>query len=112
MPTIGAQADLPGGVCRACVARLSLSAFGQPCLLVAVQALDGVGAGIFGALFPIIVRDLTAGTGSFNLSQGAIATAQGIGASLSIGVAGLIVVYARGIAMPETKPNAGQAGMA
>ena len=62
--------------------------------LVAVQLLDGFGAGIFGALFPVIVSDLTYGTGHFNLSQGAIATAQGIGASLSTAVAGLIVVAA------------------
>ncbi|RTL70349.1 MAG: MFS transporter [Hyphomicrobiales bacterium] len=62
--------------------------------LVAVQLLDGFGAGIYGALFPIIVNDLTYGTGRFNLSQGAIATAQGIGAALSTTVAGVIVVAA------------------
>jgi MFS family permease len=62
--------------------------------LVAVQLLDGFGAGIYGALFPIIVNDLTYGTGRFNLSQGAIATAQGIGAALSTTLAGLIVVSA------------------
>ena len=56
--------------------------------------LDGVDAGIFGALFPLIVADLTQGTGRFNLSQGAIPTAQGIGAALSAGVAGLVVVSA------------------
>ena len=59
-----------------------------------MQLLDGFGAGIFGALFPVIVSDLTRGTGRFNVSQGAIATAQGIGASLSAAVAGLIVVNA------------------
>lgn len=63
-----------------------------PAWLVGVQLLDGVGAGIFGALFPVIVSDLTKGTGRFNVSQGAIATAQGIGAALSTTVAGLIVV--------------------
>jgi len=60
--------------------------------LIGVQLLDGVGAGIFGALFPLIVADLTAGTGHFNIAQGAIATAQGIGAALSTSVAGAIVV--------------------
>ncbi|MBR0654912.1 MFS transporter [Plastoroseomonas arctica] len=64
----------------------------NPYWLVGVQLLDGVGAGIFGALFPLIVADLTRGTGRFNVSQGAIATAQGIGAALSAGVAGVIVV--------------------
>jgi MFS family permease len=66
----------------------------NPYWLVGVQLLDGVGAGIFGALFPLVVADLTRGTGRFNLSQGAIATAQGIGASLSNMVAGFIIVWA------------------
>lgn len=42
--------------------------------LLAVQALDGVGAGIFGALFLIVVADLTRGSGRFNVAQGAVAT--------------------------------------
>lgn len=62
--------------------------------LVGVQLLDGVGAGIFGALFPLVVADLTRGTGHFNISQGAIATAAGLGAALSTAVAGLIIVAA------------------
>ncbi|MGF7159613.1 MFS family permease [Rhodoligotrophos appendicifer] len=66
----------------------------DPYWLVGVQLLDGVGAGIFGALFPLVVADLTRGTGRFNVSQGAVATAQGIGASLSNGIAGVIVVAA------------------
>lgn len=64
----------------------------DPYWLVGVQLLDGVGAGIFGTLFPLIVSDLTAGTGHFNVAQGAIATAQGIGAALSTSVAGAVVV--------------------
>lgn len=66
----------------------------NPYWLVGVQLLDGFGAGIFGALFPVIVSDITRGTGRFNVSQGAIATAQGVGASLSAAIAGLIVVNA------------------
>ena len=62
--------------------------------LLAVQTLDGVGAGIFGAIFPIIVADLMRGTGRFNVAQGAILTAQGIGAALSTTLAGLVVVHA------------------
>jgi MFS family permease len=62
--------------------------------LVAVQLLDGVGAGIFGAIFPIIVADLMRGTGRFNVAQGAILTAQGIGAALSTTLAGFVVVRA------------------
>jgi MFS family permease len=56
--------------------------------------MDGVGAGLFGALFPIIVADLTRGTGHFNASLGAVATAQGIGASLSNAAAGFVAVQA------------------
>jgi MFS family permease len=66
----------------------------DPYWLVAVQLLDGVGAGIYGAIFPIIVADLMRGTGRFNLAQGAVITAQGIGAALSTTVAGFVVVSA------------------
>jgi MFS family permease len=60
--------------------------------LVGVQLLDGIGAGIFGALLPIIVADLMRGTGRFNVAQGAVITAQSIGAALSTTVAGLVAV--------------------
>jgi MFS family permease len=66
----------------------------NPFYLVAVQLLDGIGAGIYGALFPIVVADLTRGTGRFNVSQGAVATTQGLGASFSATLAGLIIVSA------------------
>lgn len=58
--------------------------------LVGVQLLDGVGAGIYGAIFPIIVADLMRGTGRFNVAQGAVITAQGVGAALSTTLAGLV----------------------
>jgi MFS family permease len=66
----------------------------NPFWLVAVQTLDGVGAGIFGAIFPVIVADLMRGTGRFNIAQGAIMTAQGIGAAVSTTLAGFVVVHA------------------
>jgi MFS family permease len=59
--------------------------------LIGVQVLDGVGAGIFGALTPLVIADIMRGTGRYNLAQGAVATAQGIGASLSGLAAGVIV---------------------
>lgn len=62
--------------------------------LVGVQLLDGVGAGVFGALFPLVVQDVTHGTGRFNVSLGAVAAATGVGASVSNLVAGWIVVAA------------------
>ena len=64
----------------------------DPYWLVAIQCLDGIGAGLFGALFPLIVADLTWGTGRFNVTRGAVQAAQGIGASLSTTIAGLIVM--------------------
>ncbi|UFZ06319.1 MFS transporter [Bradyrhizobium ontarionense] len=61
--------------------------------LVGVQLLDGVGAGIFGAIMPVIVADLMRNTGRFNVAQGAVITAQSIGAALSTALAGFIVVH-------------------
>ncbi|WP_019517598.1 MFS transporter [Sphingomonas sp. Mn802worker] len=66
----------------------------NPWWLVGVQALDGVGAGIFGALFPVVIADLTKGSGRFNVSQGAVATTQRLGAALSASLAGAIIVWA------------------
>jgi Major Facilitator Superfamily len=59
--------------------------------LVGVQLLDGVGAGIFGAITPLVLADLMRGTGRYNVAQGGVATAQAIGASASGLAAGLIV---------------------
>ena len=99
----------------------------DPYWLVAVQLLDGVGAGIFGALFPVVVKDLTKGTGHFNISLGALTTVFGLGAAFSNGLAGIVVQEAgysaafltlAGVAtvalvllvvgMPETLPTAGE----
>jgi MFS family permease len=60
-------------------------------LLVAIQVLDGIGAGIFGVVSVLVIADLTRGTGRFNLTLGAISTAVGIGAALSQVIAGSIV---------------------
>jgi MFS family permease len=59
--------------------------------LIGVQLLDGLGAGIFGAITPLVLADLMRGTGRYNVAQGALATMQGIGASTSGLVTGLIV---------------------
>lgn len=66
----------------------------NPFWLVGVQLLDGIGAGIFGVLFPIVVKDLTEGTGRFNFSLGALTAVFGLGAALSPGIAGLVVQIA------------------
>jgi MFS family permease len=59
--------------------------------LVAIQVLDGVGAGIFGVVSVLVIADLTQGSGRFNITLGAISTAVGIGAALSQMIAGTIV---------------------
>jgi MFS family permease len=63
----------------------------NPFYLVGVQLLDGIGAGIFGVVSVLVVADLTKGTGRFNLTQGALATATGVGAGLSNVLAGFVV---------------------
>jgi hypothetical protein len=60
----------------------------DPFWLVAIQLLDGIGAGIFGVVGVLVIADLTRGTGRFNLMQGALATATGIGGSASLYLTG------------------------
>jgi MFS family permease len=62
----------------------------DPTLLVAVQVLDGITAASLGVMVPLMVADLTRGTGRFNLAQGVVGTAMGIGASISPTVGGLL----------------------
>ncbi len=64
----------------------------DPYVVVSIQVLDGVGAGIFGALFPLVIADLTRGTGRYNVTLGAATTVQGIGAAFSTTLAGFIIV--------------------
>ena len=59
--------------------------------LIGVQLLDGVANAIFGVVAVLVVADLTRGTGRFNLVQGALATAIGLGASLSTTFGGKLI---------------------
>jgi predicted MFS family arabinose efflux permease len=63
----------------------------NPYFLVGVQLMDGIGAAIFGVVSVLVIADLTTGTGRFNFTQGVVATATGLGASLSNGITGFIV---------------------
>jgi MFS family permease len=96
----------------------------DPYLLVAVQVFDGITAAVLSVMVPLIVADVTFGSGHFNLAQGIVGTATGIGASLStvlagyvsdkfgsvvafgglaaIAAAGLVLIW---LAMPETRPS-------
>ncbi len=65
----------------------------SPWALVALQTLDGIGAGIYGVVIVSMCADLTRGTGRFNALQGLIATALSVGGVLGPFVAGFVVQY-------------------
>src|SRR6202011_3917113 len=69
---------------------LLFTVIADPVILVAVQVLDGVSAAVVGVLQPLIIADLTRGTGRFNLTQGFVGIISGIGASFSTTLSGLI----------------------
>src|SRR5262249_9224320 len=92
--------------------------------LVALQALDGIGAGIYGVVVVAMCADLTRGKGGFNTLQGLIATALCAGGVLGPLVSGFLAQYLgykaafwvfAGVAavaaalflgfMPETRPS-------
>ena len=96
----------------------------DPYLLVVVQVFDGITAAVLSVMIPLIVADVAFGSGHFNLAQGVVGTATGIGASLStvlggymsdrfgsnVAFASLGAIAALGLisiwfAMPETKPK-------
>jgi MFS family permease len=96
----------------------------NPMILIAAQLLDGVSGTMLGVLTALIVADLTASTGRFNLAQGFVGTMSGIGASLSTSLSGLVAgslgraagflsiaavalaaVLLLSLLMPETNPS-------
>jgi predicted MFS family arabinose efflux permease len=96
----------------------------DPNVLVVAQVLDAVSGAVFGVLVPLVVADVTRGTGHFNLAQGIVGAAVGIGAALSTTLGGyvsdhlgsntaflvLAAIAAVGLAciwalMPETRPE-------
>jgi MFS family permease len=97
----------------------------DPYMIVAVQALDGISGAVMGVLIPLALADISRGTGRFNLAQGIVGSATGVGATLStIGAgyladrfgtatafAGLAAMGVLALAlllalMPETRPAA------
>jgi MFS family permease len=58
--------------------------------LISLQTLDGVAMAIYGVLLTLITADLARGTGRFNLLQGAIQSAMGLGGVLSNSIFGWI----------------------
>jgi predicted MFS family arabinose efflux permease len=130
-PTVGAKAQAWGrrpllliGFAALALRGVLFATVRDPYLLVAVQLLDGITAAVFSVLVPLTVADVAFGSGHFNLAQGIVGTATGIGASLSTVLAGYIsdalgssvaflglaAVAALGLAaiavlMPETRPG-------
>jgi hypothetical protein len=96
-PSIGERAQIWGrrpllliGFAALPIRALLFAWVTSPEALVVVQILDGVTAAVFSVLVPLVVADLTRGTGHFNLGQGIVGTFVGIGASLSATLAGYI----------------------
>jgi MFS family permease len=102
---------------------LLCASFDNPPWLLGVQLLDGVGAGMYDALLPLLLADMMLGTGRYSLARGVLGTIQGIGGSTSLGAAGFIVaafgynaafltlaavaviaLLVIVVAMPETRP--------
>ena len=63
----------------------------RPAPLVAIQILDGLAATVFMIVAPLVIADVTRGTGRFNVAQGAIGTATAAGAAVSTTVTGYVV---------------------
>ena len=129
-PTVGRQAEIWGrrpllliGFAALPIRGILFAFVSSPVLLVIIQLLDGITASVLAVMVPLVVADLTRGTGHFNLGQGIVGTATGIGASLSATMAGYMtdrfgsaaafsglgVIATFGLAvvwlsMPETRP--------
>lgn len=97
---------------------------GSPEMLIVLQTLDGIGAGIYGVAVVAMCADLTRGKGGFNTLSGLIATALCLGGVIGPLGSGLFVQYLGfhtafyifagisavaavifGFLMPETKPS-------
>jgi MFS family permease len=63
----------------------------NPLVLMTIQLLDVVTGAVLGVMMPVIIADVTKGTGRFNLAQGMFGTVMGVGATLSPTLTGLIV---------------------
>ncbi len=96
-PWVGAKAQVWGrrpllliGFAALPIRGLLFAAITSPPLLLAAQIFDGITAAVFAVMVPLVVADLTRGTGRFNLGQGILGTATGIGASLSATLGGYV----------------------
>ena len=91
--TWGRQPLLLVGFAALPIRALVFASTSNPIILIAAQLLDGVSGTMLGVLTALIVADLTAGTGRFNLAQGFVGTMSGVGASLSTTLSGVVAGY-------------------
>jgi MFS family permease len=96
-PTVGAKAQQWGrrpllliGFAALAIRGVLFATVSDPYFLVAVQVFDGITAAVFAVLIPLTVADVAFGSGHFNLAQGIVGTATGIGAALSTVLAGYV----------------------
>nr|WP_082559346.1 MFS transporter [Methylobacterium sp. Leaf94] len=76
--------------CAVLPVRAALSAFiDDPLWLISAEILDGVASGIIGVAVPVVVADLTWGSGRTQTALGALNALQGIGGALSAWYGGL-----------------------
>jgi MFS family permease len=130
-PAVGRFADRHGrrlvliiGFLMLPLRALVFSTTSDSALVIAVQLLDGIAGAGFGILVPLVVSDVAARSGHFNLSLGAVGFAIGIGSTVSTSAAGwvadhfgmrhafyflasvgLAAVLLAVFAMPETRPR-------
>lgn len=82
----------------------------DPLWLLPLQLLSGVEAAVLGLLTPLVVADVTAGSGRYNLAQGAVGIATGLGAAVStvaVGYAAQWFGYTAGLCMLATAAAVG-----
>jgi len=98
MAMLARRADAIGRKPLLMLAFLALPARGLLCVwikdpvtLLLVQGLDGMGAGLFEAMLPLVLADLLQGAGRYSLARGAVGAIQGAGGSASQVVAGYAV---------------------
>jgi MFS family permease len=87
---IGRRPILLAGFAVLALRTVLLAIYRDPASIIVVQALDGICGAVLGVLVPLVLADISRGTGRFNLAQGMLACATGLGAATSTAVAGYL----------------------
>jgi MFS family permease len=88
--SIGRRPILLAGFAVLALRTVLLTVYRDPASIILVQALDGICGAVLGVLVPLVLADISRGTGRFNLAQGMLACATGLGAAASTAVAGYL----------------------